>query len=71
MVEGLSELLAACGVHRPTSPAERIAEGETHWFIGYAAAAPEGMVALSQTETLKLLFRRGAAPRGAFPSARQ
>jgi len=57
MVEGLSELEAACGVNKLTSPAERIAEGDTHWFIGYAAAAPEEMVALSQTETLKLLFR--------------
>ncbi|HXV24960.1 MAG TPA: hypothetical protein VED46_11945 [Alphaproteobacteria bacterium] len=58
MVEGLSELVAACGVRRPISPVERIAEGETHWFIGYAAAAPEEMVALSQTETLKLVFRQ-------------
>jgi len=58
MVEGLSDLVAACGEHRPTSPAERIAEGETHWFIGYAAAAPAEMVALSQTEALKLFFRQ-------------
>jgi len=58
MAEGLSELVAECGAHRPTSPAEQIAEGETHWFIGYAAAAPEEMVGLSQTEKLKLVFRR-------------
>ena len=44
--------------HRPTSPAEQIAKGEMHWFIGYAAAAPEEMVALSQTEKLKLVFRK-------------
>jgi hypothetical protein len=58
MVDGLSELVKACGAHSPTSPAERITEGETHWFIGYAAAAPAKMVALSQTETLKLIFRQ-------------
>jgi hypothetical protein len=58
MVEGLSELVAAGGVHGPTSPAERIAEGETYRFIGYAAAAPAEMVALSQTEKLKLVFRQ-------------
>jgi hypothetical protein len=57
MVEGLSDLVAACGVHT-TSPAERITEGERHWFIGYAAAAPAEMVALSQAETLKLVFRQ-------------
>jgi len=58
MVEGLSELVAACGAHKPTTPKERIAEGETRWFIGYAAAAPKDMVALGQTETLKLIFRQ-------------
>jgi hypothetical protein len=58
MVEGLSELVAACGVHRLTSSAERVAEGDTHWFIGYAAAAPAEMIALRQTETLKLMFRQ-------------
>ena len=58
MTEGLSELVAACGAYKPTSPAEQIVEGETHWFIGYPAAAPEEMVALSQTEKLKLIFRK-------------
>jgi hypothetical protein len=39
-------------------PAQRITEGETHWFMGYAAAAPAEMVALRQTEALKLVFRK-------------
>ena len=58
MADGLSELVAACGADKSTTPKERIAEGETRWFIGYAAAAPEGMVALGQNETLKLVFRQ-------------
>ena len=58
MAEELSELVAACSGHRPTSPAERMAEGETHWFIGYPAAAPSEMVALRQTDALKLVFRQ-------------
>jgi hypothetical protein len=56
-VEGLSELVAAGGVHS-TSPAKRITDGETHWFIGYAAPAPAEMVALRETETLRLVFRK-------------
>jgi hypothetical protein len=58
MIEGLSELVAACGTHKMGSPAERIAEGVTNWFIGYPAAAPNGMVALAQNESLKLVFRQ-------------
>ena len=30
----------------------------TSWFIGHPAAAPDGLVALGQNESLKLLFRQ-------------
>ncbi len=58
MVDGLSELVSACGTHKLAAPAERIAEGVTSWFIGYPAAAPDGLVGLGQNESLKLLFRQ-------------
>lgn len=58
MAEGLSELLPECRAHRPSSPAERIAEGQAHWSIGHAAPAGPVALALSKSESLKLVFRQ-------------
>ena len=57
MANALMELKAACSSQPLQSAVDLIGAGETTWFMGRPASAPEGTIALSQAGRFKIIVR--------------